>query len=800
VQFGLISTDNTNLTTTGDGTITIYGINSDGSGGGGGGGGWSATGNTTISSYNGAIALSGTDSGSGSYGIGIDAGISSTQTTSITSVTGGITLNGSAKSGGTGINFAGLGQVTLETTGASAIQLNAKADTSVNGMDSSTDAGGINFAYANSGATPTLSVIKTGTSSGQGAIGLDAGNGALTYVGDLIAGTAANTNGTITLAATKAITLGDGTHNQQVTSYGQDISIASSGGALTLKNTAINSHGNATGGKVSLTGVNVSSNTAANNSVDSGNQTILLNALGGTTAYLGSLTSTHTPTPGSEFTDPAITIRSAQIVSPLSYAITLGSINAVNGAVVIGVSGDIAGPVVQNTGSIIKAKYLTGSTTEIVNQNNGSVILDGANEIDNLGQFTTVGAFTLNDATGGLNIIGSVNTGSNPGDSITIPAASASITTAGGVLQLGLDGTGAPAVNANISAYGVSLKGVGVTTWGTSTVNGNGGDITVDGGGGDINLGKSNINSESTGSLTTTSAALSPTITVKNGSQAELGSITAVGVVPTTTTASSTVAIGTSANDFKGGVTQQAGRIINATTLSGLTGGSVNLGNDNTLTNLGSFSTIGEFTLKDLGGLNVTGAVNTGGGVGALASITTESGNLVVNGTSPNSGSVTGNGVILTTTTSGAITFSGTIAGGGTLGTGNVTLNSAGGSTENLGGAVTGAGLLLRGNGTFDLHTDGVNNVATLATNTSGGTVSYKNSKALTIGTVGSTDGITSNNQNVVVEAAGNLTITKDVNSAANTDANPVSLKTTGTGNIIGNGGKIYTKIHKGLA
>jgi hypothetical protein len=95
------------------------------------------------------------------------------------------------------------------------------------------------------------------------------------------------------------------------------------------------------------------------------------------------------------------------------------------------------------------------------------VVLDQGNTIGALAGFTSSGGFTLNDASGGLNVTGNVS------DS----AGAVSITTAGGPLSIG----------ANITAGGgLTLKGVGVIqTGGSITATG---AANVDAGSGAVNL------------------------------------------------------------------------------------------------------------------------------------------------------------------------------------------------------------------------------------------------------------------------------------------------------------------------
>src|SRR5436305_1614353 len=85
------------------------------------------------------------------------------------------------------------------------------------------------------------------------------------------------------------------------------------------------------------------------------------------------------------------------------------------------------------------------------------------NTIANLGAFTTNGAFTLNDTTGGLNVTGAVSTTNN---------GLASITSAGGNLAV---------TTGSVSGAGVTLvaNGAGNDITLNGAVNGNAGIVTL---------------------------------------------------------------------------------------------------------------------------------------------------------------------------------------------------------------------------------------------------------------------------------------------------------------------------------
>src|SRR5690606_24223438 len=178
------------------------------------------------------------------------------------------------------------------------------------------------------------------------------------------------------------------------------------------------------------------------------------------------------------------------------------------------------------------------------------------------------------------------------------------ITTAGGPLV----------VNGNIATTGannIMLTGTGVTQGSGSTVDAGAGTITIDANDGAINM---------AGSLTTTNATASA-VRIVDAADVVLGNVTA---------AAGRLVLGEAGTqNLSGPVTQNMGTSLNVSALTGTTGSSAALGNNNAIADLETFTTNGAFTLNDAGGLNVTGNVSTSNN--GLASITT-SGTLAVNG------------------------------------------------------------------------------------------------------------------------------------------------------------------------
>jgi filamentous hemagglutinin family protein len=144
-----------------------------------------------------------------------------------------------------------------------------------------------------------------------------------------------------------------------------------------------------------------------------------------------------------------------------------------------------------------------------------------------------------------------------------------------------------------------------------------------------------------------------------------------------------------------GTITEPAGGLIAAATLTGSSVGGATLNQTNLVTNLGAFTNTGAggFTLTDGQTLNVTGAV--GAGTGGLA-LTTTSGNLVV-------GAGLSAGPTMTLTSAGTITE----PAGGLIAAATLTGSSVGGATLNQTNLVTNLGSFTNtGAGGFAL-TDG---------------------------------------------------------------------------------------------
>jgi hypothetical protein len=289
--------------------------------------------------------------------------------------------------------------------------------------------------------------------------------------------------------------------------------------------------------------------------------------------------------------------------------------NNVNATNTLTLSANGAGAFINQTGGAITAGTLTGSS------NTSASLNQAGNAVTNLGAFTTHGNFTLNDSTGGLTLTGAVSA----------DAGAVSITTAGGALALG---------NNNVTGQGVSLTGTGVTQSG-GTVDAGTGTILVDANDGAVNM---------AGTLTTT-----------NNTANAVRIIDAAAVtLPNISAASGAVVLGLAgADNLSGAVTQTAGTTINVNSLTGVTGNSVTLGNNNLVTNLGTFTSNGNFTLVDTaGGLVLGGNVSAGPGAVSISTV----GQFLMGGQS-----VTAQGVTLTGTGISQSGASNVNAGAGTI-------------------------------------------------------------------------------------------------------------------------------------
>lgn len=328
----------------------------------------------------------------------------------------------------------------------------------------------------------------------------------------------------------------------------------------------------------------------------------------------------------------------------------------------------------------------------------------------------------------------------------------------------------------DISAGAISTAGAALTS---GNVNGNsGGTISLTGGNvtagsidssGSNARGSGNHDAGSGGAVTiAASAALSVSGLVATGGGAGVGTGNggAGGVVNFTAGSSASVnSITTS-----GGVGAPGGA-----------GGGITIGAGTTLTLSGALTSNGgdgQTTGNQAGNAANITLTASGGALTVNNSITADGGNSGA-GNAGNAGNVslTGSSIGL----NGSISASPGNTSGGTVGT--ITLNATASGVNQTAGALSAANLLLTGVGAFNLNQSG-NNVVTLAGNPNG-SVSYVDQNALTIGTVGAVNGLSSGGNSISVATVnGNLTVN---NTAAANDvdagAGTVSLTSGSSGN-----------------
>jgi filamentous hemagglutinin family protein len=350
-----------------------------------------------------------------------------------------------------------------------------------------------------------------------------------------------------------------------------------------------------------------------------------------------------------------------------------------------------------DAGSISESGALISTTGTLATVSVGGTTLGGQNSVGtfnatNTGSgnvsLTNTQALTISGISqsgGGL-----VSVGNTGGTTLTgtVSAGTGSVSLA--------DTTGSLALGANnVSGAGVTLRGVGVTQSGLSTVDAGSGDILVNGGGGAVNM---------AGTLTTTSNSATAA-TVRNASTVLLPAIT--------TGSGGTTTIG--AGDISGTVSQTSLTTLSTGTLAGNTQGTVTLASA-ALPKVGAFTSTG-FTLNDSDPLSITGALAGGaGGVNLTSSgaISETGGRISTTGTlTTNTVGGTGltgansvSGFNATNTTAGDVSLTNagalTITGISQAGGGGVTVSNAGGITV-AGTVSAGAGSLVLGDSTGPL-------------------------------------------------------------------------------------------------
>jgi len=290
-----------------------------------------------------------------------------------------------------------------------------------------------------------------------------------------------------------------------------------------------------------------------------------------------------------------------------------------------------------------------------------------------------------------------------------LTASTVNIGSAGTTTAIGSSGVPVATVVANLNAQSsngdIWLSNTGAANL---TASATGGSVNV------VNIG-GNLTVPTTGSVTGNGISLTTETAVINSTVSLANSLNSQ-VVST----SNDIILNGPVNGGAGNVSlvsagaiSQTGGIITAGALTGSAASSATLGQSNAIANLGAFTTHGDFSLTNGNRLIITGIVDSGS-------------------------------------------------------TGNVTLNLNGGVGENYGvgipkAGIVGAGLQLLGTGNFGLFA--ANNVGKLAIDTSGSWIGFGNQGSLTIGTVGATQGVNTHDQNLEIDAGGDISIAENLNT-----------------------------------
>ena len=386
----------------------------------------------------------------------------------------------------------------------------------------------------------------------------------------------------------------------------------------------------------------------------------------------------------------------------------------------------VSGGVTETAGAVITTPTLTGSA--------GSVgLVSTANTIGTLGSFATgAGAFALTDGAA------LAQTGTLTGGSVTL------IDTNAGAAALALGGT------TNASTLALTVSG-GITEAAGAVVN----VQTLTGSAGSVGLVSTTNTIGTLGSFTTGAGAFALTdgaALTQTGTLAG-GSVTLID----TSTSAAALALGGTTNavtlalTVSGGVTESAGAVVNAQTLTGSAGSVGLVSTTNTIGTLGSFATgAGAFALTDSAALTQTGTlaggsltlIDTNAGASALSlggttnastlSLTVSGGVTETAGAVVNVQTLTGSagsvGLVSTANTIAtlgsfstgagafALTDGSALAQTGTLTGGSVTLidTNAGGSALALGGTTNAATLSVTVSGGVTEAAGAVVNVQTL--------------------------------------------------------------------------------------
>ena len=623
------------------------------------------------------------------------AGVTFTGTVNAPSVTVGAGTGGIVQSAGT---IATAGTINLTTTGA-VTQSGTGAITAATLTGSST------------GAT-TL----TSTTNSIAALGPYAATGDLSFSTlDPLAITGAVSGNSVTLNApglsftTSGITATNtATLNiaGAITDTGQAVDVT----AATLSGSAVS--GNFGGNVQTLSNFTT---TGALTFADTGALTVTGTVGGGTSLGLTAFGLTLSGTLSANAVSLTSNITTAV---PGSGAILQsgGSVTG-TGSVVVAAAGAFT-----QTGGTIATASLSGSA-------GGATSLTSSNAIAQLGPYTSGGAFTLNDGTTALSLVGALNAGAN---AVSLTAASITETGAGAITAGRLTGstTGA-ATFGNVNAIPILA---GFVSGGAFTLNDGGTALTLtaplNAGANTVALTAGSLSQRAAGVVTagSLSGAIAGTANLGTATNAVsgLGTLstgaftlndggTALGITGAVNAGANTVTL------TAGSLTETGTGAITAGSLTGSTAAGVSLRGPNAIGTLAGFTAGGNFSLNDgATALTLTGPLNVGvntvtldagslaqtaGGVITAATLSGSTVGTANLGTAVNAignlGAFVSGGAFTLNDGATALTLTGTLNAGANAVTLNAgSLNEAGGAITagSLSGTTSGAALLTGGN------------------------------------------------------------------------------------------------------
>ncbi len=667
-------------------------------------------------------------------GAGLTGGAVTIASTNGTVTTGGVITARGGAAGGSNQNGGTGGAVNITSAlGLASIGANILT---AGGAPTGAGTAGAGGAIGITGSGITVASAAT-VNAGRGTIALD-GNGGAIALGTSTLTTTSNGAGAITVRDASTVALG--TLTTGATGSVQLGNSADITGAVTQAGTiGSGTLTVSTAGAVTLGGANTLTSLGA---VETGGNFTLNNAVA------LSVAGTVAATGAAQISTTAGALTVANTVTGNGVTLTAGGAgNAL--ALQAAVSGGAGGVTLDAGGAITQTAAGTVSTTGTLALGaGGSITLDQANSIGALGNVSRGGAFTLNDADGGLNVTGNV-TGGSTGNAV-------SIGTAGGALAL----------SGNITTTGtgtLALTGVGVTQSSGTVLAG--GDATINAGTGAISLLSTTNDFGANVALAATGAAA-----VRDANALTITSATGNGL---------TAIAGTSLTVPTGGITTIGG----AVDLQALGG---------TLTTPGAISTGG-------GAITLTGAQ----GLAVNDNLTSGGGNIRITG-----GGAGGLAVANTVTVAaagGSIVASG---GGGAVDLGQSTLSSSNtgtavtvrdATTVALGNISATAGTVAIGVGQDVTGAVTQNAGTTLAA----ATLTASTAAALTLGTVGTLTldnlgDVTRGGALTLVDSGGGLALTGDVSGGST--AHNVAISTSGGALALGNATVVVTGAGNTLA